>query len=718
MADQIYSYKEYLEKFEEIADAIRAQTGDTASIRLVDMPTKIAEIPNATGGLSRELNITDANFANHSTYFPSSGYTSSYKYFTKVNLNITDPVNLSADTVAADKLVEGITAHDSQKTLITGTIPIKDSNAISLQGDVVAVQRGYYENDTTKLIEPTPVATPSISVSSDGLVSVTSNQLSGYVVAENQTIFRQLPTENDKIFIPTSSDQIAVMPGKYTVGNIKVKGDPNLVSTNIKGGTSIFGIEGDPALVDTTDSNATINDIKAGKTCYVNGSKLTGVYDPFSVFTGTEETHTVYPGNTITIGDIVSIYGNGDYEYRADTLLVSNSAYTPAYTPIVLQMSINKAMIIYTASASNSLYGVLLTINEDYSITVSQAKYIDATTNGSYSWATPTAVKLSDTKLVVFYSNNSYYLYGIVINVSGTTFSMGPPTLLNATSNVAYLGSKCALKWSDTKIVLCYCYTANYYAACSVVTVSDMNLSIGNIACETNYTNAMYNSWGGDSARVFRINSTTVALISANNNDQYQHAFLFSINGTTTAYNNYYQMDSSYYSGYGAGMIQLDDTHVLWIGAYNTSYYLYARLYTFSSTSITCVATQLSTTANLSQGGVHICPLGNNRYLITHSYSSNTYETIITATTSGVSVFRAPVLINNKFTMLNPMSNSGYSSTDYDLLVYRDASNNNQVYGKVIFHAPFVRSYAALAKVGVALQSGGGGDAILVKVNN
>ena len=718
MPDQIYSYKEYLEKFEEIADAIRAQTGETDSIKLVDMPDKITNIPNATGGLSRELNITDANFANHSTYFPSSGYTSAYKFFTKVNLNITDPPNLSADTVTADKLLEGTTAHNAQKTLITGTIPIKDSNAISLQGDTVVVQEGYYGNDTTKLIESTPVATPAISVSSDGLISVSSNQASGYVVAESQTILKRLPTENDKTFMPTNSDQIAVTPGKYTVGNIKVKGDPNLISTNIKSGASIFGIDGDPAIIDTTDSNATANDLLAGKTCYVNGSKVTGVYDPFSVFTGVEETHTVYPGNTITIGDIVSIYGNGDYEYRTDTLLVSSTTYTPAYTPIVLQMSINKAMIIYSASSNHSLYGALLTINEDYSITVSQAKYVDATVNGSYSWATPTAVKMSDTKLVVFYSNSSYYLYGIVITVNGTTFSMGAPTLLNATANVAYLGSKCALKWSETQIILCYCYTTNHYAACSVVTVSDLNLSIGNIAYETNYQYAMYNSWGGDSARVFKIDPNTVALISSNNNNQYQHAFLFTISGATATYNSKYQMDSDYYSGYGAGMIQLDDTHVLWIGAKSTSYYLYARLYTFSATTITCVTTQLSTTASLSQGGVHICPLGGSKYLITHSYSSNTYETIINATTSGVSIVKAPTLINNKFTMLNPMSNTGYSSTDYDLLIYRDASNNNQVYGKVIFHAPFVRSYAALAKVGVALQSGSSGDAILVKVNN
>ena len=718
MADQIYSYKEYLEKFEEIADAIRAQTGDTGSIRLVDMPTKITEIPNATGGLSRELNITDANFANHSTYFPSSGYTSSYKYFTKVNLNITDPVNLSTDTVAADKLIEGITAHNSQKALVTGTIPIKDSNGIDLQGDTVTVQSGYYANDTTKLIETTPAATPLITVSSDGLISVTSNQTEGYVAAEEQTIHRQLPTENDKTFMPTNVDQIAVTAGKYTVGSVKVKGDPNLVSTNIKAGASIFGVNGDASIIDTTDSNAVATDILAGKTCYVKGEKLTGVYDPFSVFTGTTETHTVYPGNTITMGDIVSIYGNGDYEYRNDTLLVSNTTYTPTYTPTVVQMSANKAMIIYTASSNNSLYGALLTINEDYSITVSQAKYVDATTNGSYSWATPTAVRMSDTKLVVFYSNSSYYLYGIVITVSGSTFSMGSPTLLNATANVAYLGSKCALKWSETQIVLCYSYTANYYAACSIITVSDLNLSMGNIAYETNYTNAMYNSAGGDAAGLFKINSTTMALICANDNNAYQHAFLFSISGATTAYNNYYQMDSDYYSGYGAGMIQLDDTHVLWIGAKSTSYYLYARLYTFSSTTITCVTTQLSTTASISQGGVHICPLGNNKYLITHSYSSNTYETVITATTSGVSVFKAPVLINNKFTMLNPMSNTGYSSTDYDLLIYRDSSNSNQVYGKVIFHAPFVRSYAALAKVGVALQSGASGDAILVKVNN
>lgn len=48
--------------------------------------------------------------------------------------------------------------------------------------------------------------------------------------------------------------------------------EPNLTDTNIPVGVSIFGISGSY----TSDADATAADIRAGKTAYVNGVKITG----------------------------------------------------------------------------------------------------------------------------------------------------------------------------------------------------------------------------------------------------------------------------------------------------------------------------------------------------------------------------------------------------------------------------------------------------------
>lgn len=49
-----------------------------------------------------------------------------------------------------------------------------------------------------------------------------------------------------------------------------------ITSDKIKSGESIFGVEGNQSVVDTSDANATSDDIVQGKTAYVNGQKVTG----------------------------------------------------------------------------------------------------------------------------------------------------------------------------------------------------------------------------------------------------------------------------------------------------------------------------------------------------------------------------------------------------------------------------------------------------------
>lgn len=87
-------------------------------------------------------------------------------------------------------------------------------------------------------------ATPSISVSSGGLITASATQSGGIVAAGSKSATQQLPTQGAKTVTPTTTEQIAVASGTYTTGDVKVAGDANLVAENIAEGVSIFGVMG------------------------------------------------------------------------------------------------------------------------------------------------------------------------------------------------------------------------------------------------------------------------------------------------------------------------------------------------------------------------------------------------------------------------------------------------------------------------------------------
>ena len=87
-------------------------------------------------------------------------------------------------------------------------------------------------------------ATPTISVSSAGLITAAATQAAGYVAAGTKSATKQLSTQAAKTVTPGTSNQTAVASGKYTTGAVTVKGDANLKAENIAKGVSIFGVAG------------------------------------------------------------------------------------------------------------------------------------------------------------------------------------------------------------------------------------------------------------------------------------------------------------------------------------------------------------------------------------------------------------------------------------------------------------------------------------------
>ena len=173
----------------------------------------------------------------------------------------------------------------------------------TVSGKTVTVPEGYNAVQFTKSVADGSVtmptesitATPTISVDSGGLISasvsesgtlhptvsagyVTSVSDGSYTVSGSNT--QQLSTEAGRIITPTTAQQTAILSGKYTIGDIKVDPIPS-------------------EYIVTTDADALPKDIRAGKTAYVNGSRLTGIYNYYPYGDDAEllATYTAIDGN-------------------------------------------------------------------------------------------------------------------------------------------------------------------------------------------------------------------------------------------------------------------------------------------------------------------------------------------------------------------------------------------------------------------------------------
>ena len=105
---------------------------------------------------------------------------------------------------------------------------------------------GYdgFSEVTVNAIPKAAQATPSISISTRGLITASATQSEGYVSAGTKSATNQMTTQKGKDVYPGTTRQLAVAAWRYTIGNIYVNGDSNLTAGNIKKGVSIFGVAG------------------------------------------------------------------------------------------------------------------------------------------------------------------------------------------------------------------------------------------------------------------------------------------------------------------------------------------------------------------------------------------------------------------------------------------------------------------------------------------
>lgn len=179
-------------------------------------------------------------------------------------------------TATAGDILSGETAYVASGK-VTGTIPSRSASNVTASGATVTVPSGHYPSQVQKSVNTATQATPSISVSSSGLITASATQSAGYVSSGTKSTTKQLTTQAAKTVTPKATSQTAVASGRYTTGAVTVAGSANLVPSNIKSGVNIFGVtgtfEGGTPETETVNGSITAGGKNgAGSVYYCDGS--------------------------------------------------------------------------------------------------------------------------------------------------------------------------------------------------------------------------------------------------------------------------------------------------------------------------------------------------------------------------------------------------------------------------------------------------------------
>ena len=234
-----------------------------------------------------------------------------------------------------------------------------------------------------------------------------------------------------------------------------------------------------------------------------------------------------------------------------------------------------------------------------------------AISTAKYSGRAIIPIELDENKVLILHCMDVYYLYGIIVTISGATITLGTDTQL---STDTYSGYALSAKLIDNgRVFVAYTYGGSKTLNALIVTVSGTTLSYGSWVQLQNTEDA------GTVTSVEVLESGNVFV--AYNYSGYIRGIVCTISGTTIAKGTATTLVSgNSYVGKVISTTLLPNDNVFIAHSFSSSYYLYGIVITVSGTTMT-VGTDTAIISTEAQTGYHMSTslLPNGNIFVAHS---------------------------------------------------------------------------------------------------
>ena len=388
-------------------------------------------------------------------------------------LAISTGIDTSDATATAADMKNGVTAYVNGEK-ITGTIPSKESQTYTPTTENQIINSGQYIAEDQIILGDINLISSNIKANTtifgvtgdkniidttvgEANTASSTNMLKDTIAFVNgQQITGTCESIGNTTITPSTETQTITGP-KILQGNktIQILGDEDLIAENIKKNVDIFGVVGSLEVLDTSDADATADDILLNKTAYVNGEKIIGTitsleateYIP-TVINQTINFGQYLSGNQVIKGDInllsenikngVTIFGvTGSYEGSSATVsgtLIDTSSFTSKDETV----STYGSSIYISESTTTDGLTTLSDIVAKYGGTSSSNNYIgDSSSSYGINMSNWTD-KQGDTTLLMFdepLTLSGDVLFSFVIGISSWMNASLNIRLVSATGN-------------------------------------------------------------------------------------------------------------------------------------------------------------------------------------------------------------------------------------------------------------------------------------------